>query len=38
MQKDAFLVQQTLADEHETFHRLIVSYQVDVYDGLGCLL
>jgi RNA polymerase sigma factor (sigma-70 family) len=31
MQKDAFLVQQTLAGEHEAFHRLIILYQADVY-------
>ncbi|MDQ1328738.1 MAG: polymerase sigma-70 factor, subfamily [Candidatus Poribacteria bacterium] len=31
MQKDDFLVQQTLAGEHEAFHRLIILYQADVY-------
>ena len=31
MQKDAFLVQQTLAGEHEAFHRLIILYQANVY-------
>jgi DNA-directed RNA polymerase specialized sigma24 family protein len=31
MQKDAFLVQQTLAGEHEAFHRLIILYQADIY-------
>jgi RNA polymerase sigma factor (sigma-70 family) len=31
MQKDALLVKQTLAGEHEAFHRLIISYQSDIY-------
>jgi len=31
MQNDDFLVQQTLAGEHEAFHRLIILYQADIY-------
>jgi RNA polymerase sigma-70 factor (ECF subfamily) len=31
MQNDDFLVQQTLAGEHEAFHRLIILYQADVH-------
>jgi RNA polymerase sigma factor CnrH len=31
MQKDDLLVKQTLAGEHEAFHRLIILYQADVY-------
>ena len=31
MQKDALLVKQTLAGEHEAFHRLIIFYQSDIY-------
>jgi len=31
MQKDALLVQQTLAGDEQAFHRLIIGYQADIY-------
>ena len=31
MQRDAFLVQQTLTGDEQAFHRLIIIYQADIY-------